>query len=535
MIAEKENVLHQVSGHETLWSRVNTAESIVGVQTPLSWSFWDDGGELGFRQAYCELGFLPRSALQIPDRVEEKFTAIFYGRAATNVSAFRSALDAMPFSATEDAERNFFSSGSTELRDQSPRRRRMAAALRLPVAALGLPRRLQKLRADSAAFWRDSMDSLPHEDGPAAARRLEQALRRFSAEVAAQIVASTVSTFFSGRIQGLIRRQAATLEGRAESLELRLLGGFGDMEEIQVSADLWQVARGDRSLSDFLARHGFRGPADGELSSRSWREEAKPIEALLEPYRALSESQNPVAAERRRIQDREAATREVLAGLGAVERLRASTLLRLGARFIPLRVIAKAAFQQTFDVARGSARRIGTLLAGDGRLGAVDDVFYLLRGELVDPPPDARERVESRRALRESYQALDLPLEFTGVPEPFPLFAGDESRSTDPLEGLGVSPGVVEGVARVVRDPSDEALRQGEILVCNTTDPSWTSYFLIAAGVVIDVGGPLSHGAIVARELGIPCVINTVDGTRRLRSGDRLRIDGSGGRVEILS
>jgi len=111
----------------------------------------------------------------------------------------------------------------------------------------------------------------------------------------------------------------------------------------------------------------------------------------------------------------------------------------------------------------------------------------------------------------------------------------DGVSATRQLVGVGVSPGVVEGAARVLLDPSEGELLPGEILVCSITDPSWSSYFLIAAGVVIDIGGPLSHGAIVARELGIPCVINTVDGTRRLRTGDRLRIDGSSGKVEILS
>ncbi len=132
MTSGAENVLHQLSGPGVVWSRVNTAESIVGVQTPLSWSFWDDGGELGFRLAYCELGFLPREALAIPAESDEKFTAIFYGRAATNVSAFRAALDAIPFAATNDAEQSFFSSRSTEARAKSPRQRRLAASLRLP-------------------------------------------------------------------------------------------------------------------------------------------------------------------------------------------------------------------------------------------------------------------------------------------------------------------------------------------------------------------------------------------------------------------
>jgi len=540
-----ENVLHQISGPRPVWSRVNTAESVVGVQTPLSWSFWDDGGELGFRRAYCELGFLPSSALSIPNDIDEKFTAIFYGRAATNVSAFRSALDAMPFAATDDAEQSFFSSRSTHAREKSSRRRRFAASLRLPAAALGLPRRLAKLRVDSQEFWRESLDALPGEDAPAAVRRFERALGRFSEEVAAQIVASTVAALFSARIRGLIGRHAvaladgcvadATAASAAEDLELRLLGGFGDMEEIRVSAELWQVAREGREIEDFLSRHGFRGPADGELSSRSWRENSTPIEALLAPYRALPEARSPAAAERRCAQHRQAAIRELLGRLQLGERMRAQLLLRLAARYVPLRGVAKAAFQQTFDVARAAARQIGAVLASDGRLEQADDVFYLTRDELADPPPDARGRVASRRELRREYQTLDLPLEFTGMPEPFSLRDCAAGGASGPITGLGVSPGVAEGSARVVLDPSEGGLLAGEILVCSITDPSWSSYFLLAAGVVIDVGGPLSHGAIVARELGIPCVVNCVDGTRRLRNGDRLRIDGSSGQVEVLS
>jgi pyruvate,water dikinase len=103
------------------------------------------------------------------------------------------------------------------------------------------------------------------------------------------------------------------------------------------------------------------------------------------------------------------------------------------------------------------------------------------------------------------------------------------------VKGLGVSAGVAQGLARVVlsRDGS-EGLEPGEILVCHTTDPSWASYFFVAAGVVIDVGGPMSHGAIVARELGIPCVINAGNATRELQTGQWIRIDGDSGRVETL-
>jgi len=535
VLVSEESVLHQITGPDVVWSRVNTAESVVGVQTPLSWSFWDEGGELGFRLAYCELGFLAPSALMIPDAVDAKFTALFFGRGATNVSAFRAALDAMPFAATDDAEQSFFASRDVGVRERSPRRRRWAATWRLPLAALRLAPRLARVRRESARFWSESLARLPEASLSESVALVEQARERFSEEVAAQIVASTVATLFSSRLQAKVERLEAERGIEGQDLELRLLGGFGEMEEIRVAADLWQVARGGRDLGQFLADHGFRGPADGELSSHSWREDAGPIETLVAPYRSLPESKSPVAAQARRVADREDAAREVLGGLRGIEAVRTQALLKLAAHYIPLRVIAKAAFQQTFDVARAAARRIGALHVSAGRLDRAEDVFYLIREELLEPPEDVRARVEARRALRQGYEEWDQPLEFTGMPEPFALqSAAGVLGKGGSISGLGVSSGRVEGVARVVLDPSEGELLPGEVLVCATTDPSWSSYFLIASAVVIDVGGPLSHGAIVARELDIPCVINVVDGTHRLQSGDRVRVDGSRGTVEVL-
>jgi pyruvate,water dikinase len=193
---------------------------------------------------------------------------------------------------------------------------------------------------------------------------------------------------------------------------------------------------------------------------------------------------------------------------------------------------------QMFDVVRAAARVIGTQLATDGQLDSADDVFYLtlaeLRGRL---PADCAGTVRERRALRQRYLELELPLDWIGMPVPTrsaqatPATISDISR----IDALGVSAGKVEGIAKVVIDPNDsEAFEPGDILICHTTDPSWSSHFFIAAAVVIDIGGALSHGAIVARELGIPCVINTQVGTRAIRSGDRIAVDGDSGTVDIL-
>ena len=106
--------------------------------------------------------------------------------------------------------------------------------------------------------------------------------------------------------------------------------------------------------------------------------------------------------------------------------------------------------------------------------------------------------------------------------------------TTTSLRGIGASPGVVEGRVRVVHDPEDADVHDGEILVSATTDPSWAALMFISAGLIVDIGGTLSHAAVVARELGIPCVVNTKTGTRSLRTGDVCRVNGSSGLVEIL-
>ena len=100
--------------------------------------------------------------------------------------------------------------------------------------------------------------------------------------------------------------------------------------------------------------------------------------------------------------------------------------------------------------------------------------------------------------------------------------------------GEPVSPGTVEGIVRVVYDPSKTKLEHGEVLVCHGTDPSWTPLFLSACALVMEVGGLVTHGSIVAREVGIPAVVGLENVTDRLKTGQRVRVDGSNGVVEIL-
>lgn len=196
-------------------------------------------------------------------------------------------------------------------------------------------------------------------------------------------------------------------------------------------------------------------------------------------------------------------------------------------------------------VARTWVRRAGELTGHGDALFFLElpETFDLLR---ADPAP--LPQVAARRAIYETYRAFPpYPALIRGRFDPVRWAADPNRRSDyyderaepvkpdDTITGFPGAAGVVEGIARVLRTPEDAAqLRDGEILVTTVTNIGWTPVFPRAAAVVTDVGAPLSHAAIVARELGIPAVVGCGNATMLLHSGDRVRIDGSNGTVEVL-
>jgi pyruvate,water dikinase len=232
---------------------------------------------------------------------------------------------------------------------------------------------------------------------------------------------------------------------------------------------------------------------------------------------------------------------------------KATAARKLITRWAPLahrREAARSEVVRSVWVARTWVRRAGKL-TGHG-----DDLFFLelpeilglLRGE-----PGLLDLVPGRRAVYEGYRALpSYPALIRGRFDPA-RWAADPHRRVDyyderasaaaaptagpddAITGFPGAAGVVEGTARVLSAPEDGAqLRDGEILVTTVTNIGWTPIFPRAAAVVTDVGAPLSHAAIVARELGIPAVVGCGDATTRWHSGDRVRVDGGAGMVEIL-
>ena len=160
--------------------------------------------------------------------------------------------------------------------------------------------------------------------------------------------------------------------------------------------------------------------------------------------------------------------------------------------------------------------------------------FHELMQAVEQADMDLAGLVKARRAEQGHFRDLVPPRIFTSQGE---LLKAEYSRENLPagaVPGSSVSGGVVEGLARVVTDPTNQVLNPGEILVAPFTDPGWTPLFINAAGLVMEVGGLMTHGSVIAREYGIPAVVGVVDATRQFETGQRLRVNGDAGYIERL-
>jgi phosphohistidine swiveling domain-containing protein len=184
------------------------------------------------------------------------------------------------------------------------------------------------------------------------------------------------------------------------------------------------------------------------------------------------------------------------------------------------------------DELRGLVREWGSRQVHAGRLVDVEDAFFLTLDELLNPPADVLRRIESRRADRERLRKVRMPALVSGSWRPGAVV--DPVPEGKQLHGFGVSPGVVEGLVRVVTDGRAD-VEPGEVAVVRVADAGRAALFGPAAAIVTDLGGPLSRAAVVARELGIPCVTGARDASVRLAPGTLVRVDGTTGDVLVLA
>ncbi len=295
------------------------------------------------------------------------------------------------------------------------------------------------------------------------------------------------------------------------------------------------------ALVAFFARYGMRGPGEIDLTRPRWREApTQLVPAILshlrgrEPGRHRCDflaGQQAAAAAAARLVDR---LRHTPAGFFKARRMQ--RLIRVHRALIGLREHPKYFLVQNLDIVKQALMQEAAALVADGVLAEPQEIFWLTL-------PEIARTVETRRLdrailaeRREKYLAdakLVPPRAMTSEGE---IIAARPHAQAPPgaLAGTAVSAGTVAGRARVVLSLEEALLDKGDILVAPYTDPGWTPLFPLAAGLVTEVGGLMTHGAVVAREYGIPAVVGVEGATRLIRDGQLIRVDGSQGFVEIL-
>lgn len=291
-------------------------------------------------------------------------------------------------------------------------------------------------------------------------------------------------------------------------------------------------------LANYLDLHGHRAVFEVDLGLPRWSEDPAHLLTSLKNYlREDADRLNPTSMHARSVATAMSTRTAVLARVGPLRRRIVRALLGRARSLWVYREQWKDDLSRIWAAARHLLGEIGETLAAAGRLEAAQDIYFLSLREVGDllesSSTDARPLVQARRAT------YDAELKRRQVPAVLLSDGTDASRlvpsdTAADLFGIGASPGVARGRARVLREPVGATIEPGEILVAPSTDPGWTPLFMTAAGLVMEKGAPMCHGAVIAREFGIPAVVSVSGATDRIWTGQMLEIDGVSGLISLI-
>ena len=528
----------------TVWSRYNLAE-VLPAPLPMTWAIMQEfmSGHGGFGLTCRELGFLPSRRFD-----EEGVLDLICGRLYFNLS--------------REVEFNFH--GFLFEHDFQQLKRDPNKAI--------YPQPTPNIKRSNALFWikfpyyivkaitaelkhsklRKELDKLLSKKIFPTFEQYVQTQRQVSLEelsdqevidkfyewrektlndFAKDALKATVFASFSYQ-QLEITLQKCFSENEARDLARLLITGLEDDLTVDANLKMWEIAQGELTLKDFLEKHGHRSVGEFELARPRWREDPDYVQQIIASFRTNPDA-NPTKHLQNQKSNRETAERRLArlpVNKAAAFRKRINKALQLTQRYMPFRETAKFYLMLGYELIRKA------LLELDRRYQLDGDVFYLVPDELnrLIEGEDLQSIIAERKTNRSRLLKIEVPDVIYSdilnrIGEPQAIEAKDE------IQGVGVSVGVATGEAYVLRDAADAQIADKDyILVCPSTDPGWTPLFLHASALVMEYGGMLSHGAIVAREYGIPAVVNIPAATQRIQSGQRLSVDGSRGIVSIL-
>lgn len=535
-------------------TRANVGEVLPDPVTPLTWSSVCALLESGFQAVAREAGLLPRGF------EGGSFLILHHRRLYLNLSLCVDVGRRLPGITAADAERLILGAGAARGGSLPLTLSAFPALGRMALRLLALERRLPRDVSAAQAI----VASLPSREAvlEASPERLLPLVRSFLATgeaVARTHIATSGSSAF--RLALLTRVVEAWLPGDPADLVNRLVAGLPDVESAAPTLALEEIASEaaarpewrawlaqdesvaarsfaageippplDRVLRGFLDRFGHRALSEGELSAASWEDDPTPVFAALQTL--LAGSRPAGFGHRARASDRRADETAARHRLGPLRGAILAWLLRGAQDWIREREKTKSLAISLVAYGRRLARASAGALVRRGLLASEADIFLLTLDEIAaafEGTEASPAEVARRRRRQEREAALPAPRE-VDLDAP-----GPDRQSAASWVGLGASPGVGVGRARVLGAGVTPRLEPGEVLVAPVLDAALGPLLASAAGAVAEIGGMLSHGSVVARELGVPCVVDLHHATQRIRSGDLLSVDGSSGRVRILA
>ena len=537
--------------HGTVWCHHNIAE-VLPAPLPMTWEiikqFMSGAGGLG--QAYRDLGFYPSERVDhegILDLICGRIYVSLNREAELHFEGFPFAHD---FSALkQNPQAAMYAQAHTDIT-----RSNASFWLKLPLHIIRMSRAEMRLRQHRSDFARLLIEEIfPAFQKEVAAERLisysdltdtelvtkfEEWRAKTLDEFAPKALIATLLAGFS--LQRLeMALQKCIRETEVKAFASRLMSGISGNLTVETNGKLWEVATGDLSLTDFLKDYGHRAVDEFELAQPRWREDTTYLEQMVASFQQSGLQTPPTESlfpmddgRKQQIEQRESVEKELATHLGNKTGLRKQVARELDftRRYMPFRETAKFYLMLGYE----QIRRV--LLELDRRYQLHGGVFYLVPdelGQLINGEVFS-DVITARKTKRELMLQIEVPdVIFSDALDQ--IGASLSIEAVDTYTGVGVSAGVATGTARVLLTPADAHPSDRDyILVCPSTDPAWTPLFLHAAGLVMERGGILSHGAVVAREYGVPAVANIPNATRRIADGQMLRVDGNKGTISIV-
>ena len=535
----------------TVWCHHNLAE-VLPAPLPMTWEIMKKfmSGASGLGKAYRDLGFYPSERVN-----NEGILDLICGRIYVNLNREAELhFDGFPFAhdfnaLKQNPQEAMYAQAETDIT-----RSNASFWLKLPLHIIRMSRaemRLRKYRSSFAQLLTEEVfpafqeeveaeRDIPYSDltDVELVTKFKEWRTKTLDDFAPKALTATLLAGFSlQRLEAALQKCFSETETKV--LVNRLISGISGNLTVETNGKLWEVAQGDMPLTDFLKDYGHRAVDEFELAQPRWREDTTYIEQIIASFQQSGLQTPPTEflfpmddGTQQQIAQRESAEKELATRLENKTGLRKQieSELDFTRTYMPFRETAKFYLMLGYEQIRRS------LLELDRRYQLDGGIFYLVPNELrqLISGEALSDAITTRKMRRE----LALQIEAPDVIFSDSLDQIGTSMSIDAVDtytGVGVSAGVATGEARVLLTPSAVCPSDRDyILVCPSTDPAWTPLFLHAAGLVMERGGVLSHGAVVAREYGVPAVANIPNATRRIADGQTLYVDGNQGTVSLI-